>query len=177
MIAVVKYKNAVFAQEMNSNSLDEIKSMVESVGGKMIGLIDGVAGAGSDDVYRAMYAMHEGVFGDVGRKIGKAAAGVGLAAGLAFAGSPADIEQASKEIPVKSVQYDKQMKDWTRSENFDPNPSDPMKIPGYADAIKEYQRLKTIDPGIAEQFAHAMNVKWRQLKDFLPPIGEQVRKN
>ena len=170
MIAVVKYKNAVFAQEMKSDSLDEIKSMVESVGGKMIGIIDGVAGAGSDEVYRAMYAMHEGI----GQTIMRGAAGLGLAAGLAFAGDPAAIDQASKEIPVKAMQFDKKMKDWTRSDAFDPSPSSPMAVPGYADAVKEYQRLKTIDGKLAEQFAHAMNVKWQQLKDFLPPIGDQV---
>ena len=115
-------------------------------------------------------ALIESRVGDMARK---ALATAGLAAGLAFGGDPQDIEMLMKTLPAK---YDTQMREWVESDEFDPS-INPMEIPGYIDAIEMYKKLSSKDKVAADNFARAMNGKWKQFKDFLPSIGQQVRTN
>lgn len=115
-------------------------------------------------------ALIESKVGDMARK---ALATAGIAAGLAFGGEPQDIEMLMKTLPAK---YDSQMKEWVESDDFDPT-INPAKIPGYADAMETYKKLSATDKVAADNFARAMNAKWKQFKDILPAIGPQVRVN
>lgn len=115
-------------------------------------------------------ALIESRVSDIARK---ALATAGIAAGLAFGGEPQDIEMLMKTLPTK---YDTQMKKWVESDDFDPS-INPSEIPGYADALETYKKLSAKDKVAADNFARAMNSKWKAFKDILPAIGPQVRVN
>jgi hypothetical protein len=110
-------------------------------------------------------ALIESRVGDMAKK---ALATAGIAAGLAFGGTP-DVETLMKTLPSK---YDTQMKEWVESDEFDPN-IDPMEIPGYVDAVEMHKKLSAEDKAAADNFARAMNNKWKMYKDILPSIGQQ----